>query len=157
MYTFLCIPPPPQNCPTAICTHFCTFTFPPLHTHSLAPPTHSHTLPHTPPHTHTLPHTPTPPHTPTHSLTPPHTPSHPLTPPHAPSQLLHSCFSSWYLAVVERRAKLSKAAAVCNWKLLLRAWRAWRVFVGQRRERREREAITREMQREKRWAWQLKA
>ena len=74
-----------------------------------------------------------------------------------PSQLLHCCFSSWYTAVVERRAKLGKAAAVCDWKLLLRAWRAWRGFVGRRRERREREAITREMQREKRWVWQLEA
>ena len=82
-----------------------------------------------------------------------HTHTHTHT--HTPSQLLHRCFSSWYTAVVEQRAQLGKAAAVCDWKLLLRIWRAWRTFVGQRKARKEREAIARELQREKRWVWQL--
>ena len=64
-------------------------------------------------------------------------------------QLLHSCFSRWYTLVVEIRARLGKAAAIGDWKLLLRVWQAWRVFVSGRRVRRERDRVARELQREK--------
>ena len=64
-------------------------------------------------------------------------------------QLLHSCFSRWYTLVVEIRARLGKAAAIGDWKLLLRVWQAWRAFVSGRRVRRERDQVARELQREK--------
>ena len=64
-------------------------------------------------------------------------------------QLLHSCFSRWYTLVVEIQARLGKAAAIGDWKLLLRVWQAWRAFVSGRRVRRERDRVARELQREK--------
>ena len=64
-------------------------------------------------------------------------------------QFLHSCFSHWYTLVVEIRARLGKAAAIGDWKLLLRVWQAWRAFVSGRRVRRERDQVARELQREK--------
>ena len=51
--------------------------------------------------------------------------------------------------MVEIRARLGKAAAIGDWKLLLRVWQAWRAFVSGRRVRRERDQVARELQREK--------
>ena len=65
-------------------------------------------------------------------------------------KLLHHSFSAWYESVVVRRAKVGKAVAVRDWRLVMRVWGGWRRFVTERRERRERERAAREMQRMKR-------
>ena len=44
-------------------------------------------------------------------------------------QILHKHFSAWYNVVLERRLKMGKARATSDWKLLLRAWNAWRSYV----------------------------
>ena len=64
--------------------------------------------------------------------------------------LLHRCFSAWYETVVQRRAKLGKAVAVREWRLMVRAWGGWKRFVMHCRARKERDRVTREMQRVKR-------
>ncbi|XP_045923228.1 coiled-coil domain-containing protein 191 [Micropterus dolomieu] len=38
-------------------------------------------------------------------------------------------FSGWYSAVLDRRLRLGKVTALCDWKRQLRAWRAWRAVV----------------------------
>ena len=68
-----------------------------------------------------------------------------------PRQLAHRCFSSWHSLVHRERARLRKAEAVGVWRLLLRAWQAWRVYVRHRRAHREREEVARALLREKRW------
>lgn len=68
-------------------------------------------------------------------------------------KLLHHSFSAWYETVVLRRAKLGKVVAVREWRVMVRAWTGWRRFVKERRERRERETATREMQRVKRYVF----
>ena len=56
-------------------------------------------------------------------------------------QILHKHFSAWYNVVLERRLKMGKARAMSDWKLLLRAWNAWRSYVrGQKLERESRRA-----------------
>ena len=64
--------------------------------------------------------------------------------------LLHRSFSVWYETVVQRRAKLGKAVAVREWRLMVRAWGGWKRFIMHCRARRERDSVTREMQRLKR-------
>ena len=55
-------------------------------------------------------------------------------------QILHKHFSAWYNVVLERRLKMGKARAMSDWKLLLRAWNAWRSYVrGQKLERESRQ------------------
>ncbi|KAL6097820.1 ccdc191 [Pungitius sinensis] len=46
-------------------------------------------------------------------------------------------FSGWYSVVLDRRLRLGKAAALCDWKRQLRAWRAWRAAVWAEQQRRE--------------------
>jgi len=41
-------------------------------------------------------------------------------------QLKRVCFSAWYNVVIERRLQLGKANAMADWKMLLRAFSAWR-------------------------------
>ncbi|XP_068615573.1 coiled-coil domain-containing protein 191-like [Brachionichthys hirsutus] len=47
---------------------------------------------------------------------------------------LRGHFSGWYSVVLDRRLRMGKARALCDWKRQLRAWRAWRaaVWAGQR-------------------------
>lgn len=52
-------------------------------------------------------------------------------------QCMHKHFSAWYSAVLEKRVLLGKAAALCDWRMRLRAWRAWRALVWLGREERE--------------------
>ncbi|XP_047424689.1 coiled-coil domain-containing protein 191 [Mugil cephalus] len=46
-------------------------------------------------------------------------------------------FSAWYSAVLDRRLRLGKAKALCDWKKQLRAWRAWRAVVWAEQKKRE--------------------
>ncbi|MBN3326686.1 CC191 protein, partial [Atractosteus spatula] len=41
---------------------------------------------------------------------------------------LQKHFSAWYSVVLERRLQTGKAAALCDWRSQLRAWRAWRAL-----------------------------
>ena len=43
--------------------------------------------------------------------------------------------------MVEIRARVGKAAAIGDWKLLLRVWQAWKLFVSGRRVRWERDRV----------------
>ncbi|XP_056440598.1 coiled-coil domain-containing protein 191 [Gadus chalcogrammus] len=65
-------------------------------------------------------------------------------------QCLQRPFSGWYSVVLERRLQLGRAAALCDWKRSLRAWRAWRTLVWAAREHREREATEEELRTEHR-------
>ena len=56
----------------------------------------------------------------------------------------------WYDLVAERRSKFRRAEAWWVWHLMERVWGVWRGYVRGRRVRRERERVTREIQREKR-------
>uniref|UniRef100_A0A8C3AUF0 Coiled-coil domain containing 191 n=1 Tax=Cyclopterus lumpus TaxID=8103 RepID=A0A8C3AUF0_CYCLU len=46
-------------------------------------------------------------------------------------------FSGWYSVVLDRRLRLGKAKALCDWKRQLRAWRAWRGVVWAEHQQRE--------------------
>ncbi|XP_073344994.1 coiled-coil domain-containing protein 191 [Pagrus major] len=46
-------------------------------------------------------------------------------------------FSGWYTVVLDRRLRLGKATALCDWKRQLRAWRAWRAVVWEEQKQRE--------------------
>ncbi|KAM6908466.1 coiled-coil domain-containing protein 191 [Lycodopsis pacificus] len=46
-------------------------------------------------------------------------------------------FSGWYSVVLDRRLRLGKATALCDWKRQLRAWRAWRAVVWAEQQQRE--------------------
>lgn len=70
-------------------------------------------------------------------------------------KLLRCCFSVWYEGVVERRAKVGKAVAVREWRLMARVWGAWRKWLVQRRNRREQDMATKEMQRNNRCVYLL--
>ncbi|KAJ8321390.1 hypothetical protein KUTeg_001072 [Tegillarca granosa] len=48
-------------------------------------------------------------------------------------RVLHRHFSAWYNVVLERRLQMGKAKALNDWKLLLRAWNAWKTFVRSRK------------------------
>jgi len=41
-------------------------------------------------------------------------------------QLKRVCFSAWYNIVIERRLQLGKAKAMSDWKILFKAFSAWR-------------------------------
>ncbi|XP_056594148.1 coiled-coil domain-containing protein 191 isoform X2 [Triplophysa dalaica] len=59
-------------------------------------------------------------------------------------------FSAWYSTVLERRVRMGKAAALCDWRRQLRAWRAWRALVWARREESEAKRTEEELRREHR-------
>lgn len=63
---------------------------------------------------------------------------------------IHRHFSAWYSVVLERRVRMGKAAALCDWRRQLRAWRAWRALVWARREEREAERTEEELRQEHR-------
>ena len=65
-------------------------------------------------------------------------------------RLVHQCFTRWWEVAVEQRAKIRKAGTLWNWRLKIRVWHAWRRFVSLRRERRERDQLARQLQRERR-------
>lgn len=65
-------------------------------------------------------------------------------------KLVHCCFQGWWGEVVRERGRLAKATAVRDWKLALRVWQAWVSFVRERRQKKEREEVSRWLQREKR-------
>uniref|UniRef100_A0A3B4URV1 Coiled-coil domain containing 191 n=1 Tax=Seriola dumerili TaxID=41447 RepID=A0A3B4URV1_SERDU len=46
-------------------------------------------------------------------------------------------FSGWYSVVLDRRLRMGKAMALCDWKRQLRAWRAWRTVVWAEQKQRE--------------------
>ncbi|XP_056290370.1 coiled-coil domain-containing protein 191 isoform X2 [Pseudoliparis swirei] len=46
-------------------------------------------------------------------------------------------FSGWYSVVLDRRLRLGKAKALCDWKRQLRAWRGWRGVVWVEHQQRE--------------------
>ncbi|XP_074550074.1 coiled-coil domain-containing protein 191 isoform X2 [Halichoeres trimaculatus] len=52
-------------------------------------------------------------------------------------KFLQRHFSGWYSVVLERRLRLGKATALCDWRKQLRAWRAWQAVVWARRRQRE--------------------
>uniref|UniRef100_A0A8B9GTW2 Coiled-coil domain containing 191 n=1 Tax=Astyanax mexicanus TaxID=7994 RepID=A0A8B9GTW2_ASTMX len=52
--------------------------------------------------------------------------------------------------VLEKRVRLGKAAALCDWRRQLRAWRAWRALVWVKREEREAERTEEELRMENR-------
>ncbi|XP_062841575.1 coiled-coil domain-containing protein 191 isoform X2 [Trichomycterus rosablanca] len=60
-------------------------------------------------------------------------------------QCMQKHFSAWYSVVLEKRVCLGKAAALCDWRKQLRAWRAWRALVWARREEREAERTEEEL------------
>uniref|UniRef100_A0A3B5AHZ8 Coiled-coil domain containing 191 n=1 Tax=Stegastes partitus TaxID=144197 RepID=A0A3B5AHZ8_9TELE len=46
-------------------------------------------------------------------------------------------FSGWYSVVLDRRLRMGKALALCDWKRQLRAWRAWRAVVWDKQKQGE--------------------
>ncbi|XP_068588435.1 coiled-coil domain-containing protein 191 [Cebidichthys violaceus] len=46
-------------------------------------------------------------------------------------------FSGWFSVVLDRRLRLGKAMALCDWRRQLRAWRAWRSVVWAEQQQRE--------------------
>ncbi|GLD54744.1 coiled-coil domain-containing protein 191 isoform X1 [Lates japonicus] len=46
-------------------------------------------------------------------------------------------FSGWFSIVLDRRLRMGKAMALCDWKRKLRAWRAWRTVVWAGQKQRE--------------------
>lgn len=60
-------------------------------------------------------------------------------------------FSAWYSVVLEKRVQLGKAAAICDWRRQLRAWRAWRALVWVKRKEREAERTEEELRLENRY------
>ncbi|KAK3515552.1 hypothetical protein QTP70_024400 [Hemibagrus guttatus] len=60
-------------------------------------------------------------------------------------QCMQKHFSTWYSVVLEKRVQLGKAAALCDWRRQLRAWRAWRALVWVRRREREAERTEEEL------------
>lgn len=50
---------------------------------------------------------------------------------------MHRHFSAWYNLVLDRRLKMGKARAMYDWKLMLRAWNAWRSYIRSRHMVRE--------------------
>ncbi|KAG7487275.1 hypothetical protein MATL_G00021510 [Megalops atlanticus] len=60
------------------------------------------------------------------------------------------CFSGWSCVVLERRVQMGKAAALCDWRRQLRAWRAWRSVVWANRAQREAERTEEELRAENR-------
>ncbi|NP_001009986.1 coiled-coil domain-containing protein 191 [Danio rerio] len=65
-------------------------------------------------------------------------------------QRMQKHFSAWYSMILERRVRMGKAAALCDWRRQLRAWRAWRALVWARREKREAEKTEEELRHEHR-------
>ncbi|XP_053467453.1 coiled-coil domain-containing protein 191 isoform X1 [Ictalurus furcatus] len=65
-------------------------------------------------------------------------------------QCMQKHFSTWYSVVLEKRVRLGKAAALCDWRRQLRAWRAWRALVWVRRKEREAERTEEELRLENR-------
>ncbi|XP_073686940.1 coiled-coil domain-containing protein 191 [Garra rufa] len=65
-------------------------------------------------------------------------------------QCMHRHFTAWYSVILERRVRMGKAAALCDWRRQLRAWRAWRAFVWARREEKEAERTEEELRQEHR-------
>ncbi|KAI7792739.1 coiled-coil domain-containing protein 191 [Triplophysa rosa] len=63
---------------------------------------------------------------------------------------IHRHFSAWYSVVLERRVCMGKAAALCDWRRQLRAWRAWRALVWSRIEEREAKRTEEELRQEHR-------
>ncbi|XP_029516757.2 coiled-coil domain-containing protein 191 [Oncorhynchus nerka] len=59
-------------------------------------------------------------------------------------------FSGWYSVLLERRLQMGKAAALCDWRSQLRAWRDWRALVWAGREQREAERTEEELRTQKR-------
>ncbi|KAK6299620.1 hypothetical protein J4Q44_G00296530 [Coregonus suidteri] len=60
-------------------------------------------------------------------------------------KFLQRHFSGWYSVLLERRVWMGKAAALCDWRRQLRAWRAWRALVWAGREQREAERTEEEL------------
>lgn len=60
-------------------------------------------------------------------------------------------FSAWYFVVLEKRVRLGKAAALCDWRRQLRAWRVWRALVWVRRKEREAKRTEEELRLENRY------
>lgn len=65
-------------------------------------------------------------------------------------QCMHRHFTAWYSVIMERRVRMGKAAALCDWRRQLRAWRAWRALVWARREEKEAERTEEELRQEHR-------
>uniref|UniRef100_A0A8C7PHJ7 Coiled-coil domain containing 191 n=1 Tax=Oncorhynchus mykiss TaxID=8022 RepID=A0A8C7PHJ7_ONCMY len=59
-------------------------------------------------------------------------------------------FSGWYSVLLERRLQMGKAAALCDWRNQLRAWRDWQALVWAGREQREAERTEEELRTQKR-------
>ncbi|KAK2870058.1 hypothetical protein Q8A67_024450 [Cirrhinus molitorella] len=65
-------------------------------------------------------------------------------------QCKHRHFTAWYSVILERRVRMGKAAALCDWRRQLRGWQAWRAFVWARREEKEAERTEEELRQEHR-------
>ncbi|XP_067234563.1 coiled-coil domain-containing protein 191 isoform X2 [Chanodichthys erythropterus] len=65
-------------------------------------------------------------------------------------QCIHRHFTAWYSVIMERRVRMGKAAALCDWRRQLRAWRAWRALVWAKREEKEAERTEEELRQEHR-------
>ncbi|XP_056307185.1 coiled-coil domain-containing protein 191 [Danio aesculapii] len=65
-------------------------------------------------------------------------------------QCMQKHFSAWYSMILEKRVRMGKAAALCDWRRQLRAWRAWRALVWARREKKEAERTEEELRHEHR-------
>ncbi|XP_036376522.1 coiled-coil domain-containing protein 191 [Megalops cyprinoides] len=63
---------------------------------------------------------------------------------------VQKCLSGWSCVVLERRVQMGKAAALCDWRTQLRAWRAWRSVVWANRVQREAERTEEELRTENR-------
>uniref|UniRef100_A0A3Q3FZT7 Coiled-coil domain containing 191 n=1 Tax=Labrus bergylta TaxID=56723 RepID=A0A3Q3FZT7_9LABR len=63
---------------------------------------------------------------------------------------LQKHFSGWYSVVLDRRLRLGKAMALCDWKRQLRAWRAWRAVLWAQQRQREVERTEEELRAENR-------
>jgi hypothetical protein len=65
-------------------------------------------------------------------------------------QLKRQCFAAWYSIVIERRLQLGKAKATADWKVLFRAFSAWKssyISGKVERETHRHETVIKQMQR----------
>ncbi|KAF7669285.1 hypothetical protein LDENG_00203140 [Lucifuga dentata] len=65
-------------------------------------------------------------------------------------QNLKRHFSGWYSVLLNQRIRMGKVMALCDWKKLLRAWRAWRALVWEEQKQREVKSTEEELRAENR-------
>ena len=67
-------------------------------------------------------------------------------------QLLHQCLTSWRSLVDVLTLAMKRAAAVADWHLMLRCWKAWRAAVRESHTHRSAQLAAQQLRKERQWA-----